>query len=123
MPFQLSPGVLVKEIDLTNVVPAVATSIGAMAGAFQKGPVGEITAIGSEQELVKVFGKPNGSNFETWFTAANFLQYGNALRVIRAESGVTNATANDAGLLIKNTTDYLNTVSYTHLTLPTTEAV
>ena len=89
MPFQLSPGVLVKEIDLTNVVPAVATSIGAMAGAFQKGPVGEITAIGSEQELVKVFGKPNGSNFETWFTAANFLQYGNALRIVRAESGIT----------------------------------
>ena len=111
MPFQLSPGVLVKEIDLTNVVPAVATSIGAMAGAFQKGPVGEITAIGSEQELVKVFGKPNGSNFETWFTAANFLQYGNALRVVRAESGITNATANDAGLLIKNTTDYLNNYS------------
>ena len=108
MPFQLSPGVLVKEIDLTNVVPAVATSIGAMAGAFQKGPVGEITAIGSEQELVKVFGKPNGSNFETWFTAANFLQYGNALRVVRAESSIKNATANDAGLLIKNTDDYLN---------------
>ncbi len=111
MPFQLSPGVLVKEIDLTNVVPAVATSIGAMAGAFQKGPVGEITAIGSEQELVKVFGKPNGSNFETWFTAANFLQYGNALRIVRAESGITNATANDNGLLIKNTTDYLNNYS------------
>ena len=111
MPFQLSPGVLVNEIDLTNVVPAVATSIGAMAGAFQKGPVGEITAIGSEQELVKVFGKPNGSNFETWFTAANFLQYGNALRIVRAESGITNATANDNGLLIKNTTDYLNNYS------------
>ena len=111
MPFQLSPGVLVKEIDLTNVVPAVATSIGAMAGAFQKGPVGEITAIGSEQELVKVFGKPNGSNYETWFTAANFLQYGNALRIVRAESGITNATANDNGLLIKNTTDYLNNYS------------
>ena len=111
MPFQLSPGVLVKEIDLTNVVPAVATSIGAMAGAFQKGPVGEITAIGSEQELVKVFGKPNGSNFETWFTAANFLQYGNALRIVRAESGITNATANGSGLLIKNTDDYLNNYS------------
>ena len=50
MPFQLSPGVLVKEVDLTNVVPAVATSIGAVAGA-RKVPVGEITAIGSEKEL------------------------------------------------------------------------
>ena len=111
MPFQLSPGVLVKEIDLTNVVPAVATSIGAVAGAFQKGPVGEITAIGSEQELVKVFGKPNGSNFETWFTAANFLQYGNALRVVRAQSAILNATSGGSGLLIKSTTDYLNNYS------------
>jgi len=111
MPFQLSPGVLVKEVDLTNVVPAVATSIGAVAGAFQKGPVGEITAISSEQELLKVFGKPNGSNFETWFTAANFLQYGNALRVVRAESAIVNATSGGSGLLIKDTTDYLNNYS------------
>ena len=108
MPFQLSPGVLVKEVDLTNVVPSVATSIGAVAGAFQKGPVGEITAISSEQELLKVFGKPNGSNFETWFTAANFLQYGNALRVVRATSAIVNATSGGSGLLIKSTDDYLN---------------
>jgi len=111
MPFQLSPGVLVKEVDLTNVVPAVATSIGAMAGAFEKGPVGEIVAIGSEKELVDIFGKPNGSNFETWFTAANFLQYGNALRVVRAESTVLNAMSGGSGLLIKNTEDYLNNYS------------
>ena len=111
MPFQLSPGVLVKEIDLTNIVPAVATSIGAMAGAFEKGPVGEIVAIGSEKELVDIFGKPNGSNFETWFTAANFLQYGNALRVVRAESTVLNAMSGGSGLLIKNTEDYLNNYS------------
>ena len=108
MPFQLSPGVLVKEIDLTNIVPAVATSIGAMAGAFQKGPVGEIVAVGSEKELVDIFGKPNGSNFETWFTAANFLQYGNALRVVRAESAILNATSGGSGILIKSTDDYLN---------------
>ena len=111
MPFQLSPGVLVKEVDLTNVVPSVATSIGAVAGAFQKGPVGEITAISAEQELLKVFGKPNGSNFETWFTAANFLQYGNALRVVRAESAILNAMSGGSGLLIKDTTDYLNNYS------------
>jgi len=111
MPFQLSPGVLVKEIDLTNIVPAVATSIGGMAGAFQKGPVGEIVAVGSEKELVDIFGKPNGSNFETWFTAANFLQYGNALRVVRATSAIVNATSGGSGLLIKDTTDYLNNYS------------
>ena len=58
MAFLVSPGVQVKEVDLTNVVPAVATSIGAIAGPFEKGPVGEVTPIGSEEELVKIFGKP-----------------------------------------------------------------
>jgi len=105
MAFQVSPGVLVKEIDLTNVVPAVATSIGAIAGAFSKGPMNEIIPIGSEQELVSIFGKPNSSNFETWFTAANFLQYGNALRVVRAETGARNAIASGGADLLTDTGD------------------
>ena len=109
MAFQVSPGVLVKEIDLTNVVPAVATSIGAIAGGFPKGPVSQIVPIGSEEELVSIFGKPNSSNFETWFTMANFLQYGNALRVVRADGALAkNATANAAGLKINNDNDYEN---------------
>ena len=108
MAFQLSPGVLVKEIDLTNIVPAVATSIGAIAAGFPQGPVEEIIPIGSEQELVNFFGKPNSDNFETWFTAANFLQYGNALRVVRADTAAVNATADGSGLKIKNDTDYEN---------------
>ena len=106
MAFQVSPGVLVQEIDLTNVVPAVATSIGAIAGAFSKGPVGEIVPIGSEGELVDIFGKPNSDNYESWFTAANFLQYGNALRVVRAGTGELNATADSSGLAIINNEAY-----------------
>ena len=94
MAFQVSPGVLVKEIDLTNVVPATATSIGGIVGAFEKGPMNEITTVDSEKQLVEVFGKPNNSNFETWFTAANFLQYGNNLKVVRAETGARTAIAN-----------------------------
>ena len=62
MAFLVSPGVQVKEVDLTNVVPAVATSIGAIAGAFQKGPVSSVTTITSEEDLIKNFGKPNDSN-------------------------------------------------------------
>ena len=90
MAFLVSPGVQVKEVDLTNVVPAVATSIGAIAGAFEKGPVSEVTSISSEEELVKIFGKPkNTSNqFETFYSAANFLQYTNTLKVVRTESAV-----------------------------------
>ena len=110
MSFLVSPGVNVREIDLTNVVPAVATSIGAIASAFEKGPVGSIVNITSEEELIKIFGKPkNDSNqFENFFTAANFLGYTDALKVVRVESGITNATANGAGLLIRDDDHYDN---------------
>ena len=79
MSFLVSPGVNVREIDLTNVVPAVATSIGAIAGAFEKGPVSSVTTISSEEELVQIFGRPQstGNQFETFFTASNSLQYAN----------------------------------------------
>ena len=105
MGFLVSPGVHVREIDLTNVVPSVSTSIGAIAGPFQKGPVSSITAISSEEQLLQTFGKPNSSNFEWWFTAANFLQYGDALRVVRAESAILNAGAN-SGILIRDDDHY-----------------
>ena len=84
MAFQLSPGVLVQEKDLTAIVPAVATSAGAFAGAFQWGPVGEVTTVNSENNLVKYFGGPTDANFASFFTAANFLSYGNNLSVVRA---------------------------------------
>ena len=48
MAFQVSPGVLVKEKDLTNVIPAIATTIGAVAGQFSQGPMDEVTTISSE---------------------------------------------------------------------------
>ena len=105
MGFLVSPGVHVREIDLTNIVPAVATSIGAIAGPFRKGPVSSVTAINSEEQLVQTFGKPHASNFEWWYTAANFLQYGDALRVVRAESGFLNAGAN-SGILIRDDDHY-----------------
>src|SRR5210317_1726516 len=107
MAFQVSPGVLVQEKDLTRIIPAVSTSIGAFAGSFNQGPVDEIISISSEQELVDTFGKPDSSNFEYFFSAANFLQYSNALRVVRAtQTSQVNATANSSGLLVKNTQDY-----------------
>ena len=67
MAFQVSPGVLVTEKDLTNIVPAVSTTSGGIVITAEKGPVDEITTITSENELVDVFGKPNSSNFEEFF--------------------------------------------------------
>ena len=109
MAFQVSPGVLVTEKDLTNIVPAVSTSSGGIVLVAEKGPIDEITTISSEKELVDNFGKPNSSNFEDWFTAANFLGYGNNLKVVRPITGVVNAISTGSAVLIKSTTDYLDT--------------
>jgi hypothetical protein len=97
MPFQLSPGVAVVEKDFTSIVPAVSSSIGAFAGVFPWGPVLEPVTVGSENELVRRFGKPNDSNFQSFFTAANFLSYTNNLLLVRADAGSLNAVATTTG--------------------------
>jgi hypothetical protein len=111
MAFQVSPGVLVTEKDLTNIIPAVSTSSGGIVLTAEKGPIDEVTLISSEKELADNFGKPNNSNFEEWFTAANFLGYGNNLKVVRPITGMVNACVSGSAILIKNTTDYLDNYS------------
>ena len=113
MAFQVSPGVNVTEKDLTNIVPAVSTSSGGIVLTAEKGPIDEVTIISSEQELAENFGKPNNSNFEEWFCAANFLGYGNNLKVVRPITGMVNACVSGTPILIKNTTDYLDNYSST----------
>mgnify|MGYP003151694501 CR=1 FL=1 len=98
MAFQVSAGVEVKEIDLTNVVPAVSTSIGGYAGQFRWGPIKEITLIGSESELANEFGKPDNAHARSFYTASSFLKYGNALKVVRASnSGLLNSASSPLG--------------------------
>ena len=112
MAFQVSPGVQVKEIDATNVIPAVSTSIGGFVGAFNWGPVDEICTVGSESELAEKFSTPDDNTAKYFLTAAAFLKYGNALKVVRAATdGMVNATANGDGQLIKNEDDYDNNYS------------
>ena len=115
MAFQLSAGVNVSEIDLTTIVPSVATSIGAFAGPFAWGPAGEITTISDEVRLADRFGKPSSTNYEYWFSAANFLAYSNNLKVVRAISvdSSKNATANGGsnGVLIQNDDSWLSNYS------------
>ena len=108
MAFQVSPGVQVTEKDLTNVVPAVATSIAGIVMAAERGPTDSITAIASEEELVSIFGEPQSASnqFEDWMSAAAFLGYGNALRVVRPASAAVNAVTTGTAILIKNTTHW-----------------
>jgi len=124
MAFQLSPGVLVTEKDLTSVVPAVATTAGGFAGAFQWGPVDQVVTIDSENKLFERFRGPNDTTFTSFFTAANFLSYGNNLQVIRVVNKGTakNAAVNSANaVLITNEDNYIN--NYTNGYAPVGEWV
>lgn len=110
MAFQLSPAVNISEIDLTTTVPAVASSIGAIAGPFQWGPVDQIKTIASEVELVDTYGKPDNVTATTFFSAANFLSYSGNLKVVRSigSTQIFNAVAGSTGVgvLIKNSDTY-----------------
>lgn len=115
---QLSPGVVVLERDLTNVVNSTVDNVAAVVGAFEKGPIEDITTITSEKELLETFGRPNNLNFEGWFTAAQFLLYGGSLRVVRADNAalknaidtaqftITSFSATDTVLTVESATDF-----------------
>lgn len=117
MPFQLSPGVAVVEKDFSSIIPAVATSTGAFAGAFQWGPIEEPVTISSENVLVQRFGKPSDTNAQSFFTAANFLSYANNLLVARADTnGARNAVSVQTGTV---TTLALNVAGTDYTSVPT----
>lgn len=93
MAFSVSPSVIVREVDASQAVPAVATPPAAMAGVFKWGPTNEPILITSENQLVNRFGKPSDTNYETFFTAADYLSYSNALYVVRADDGSLTANS------------------------------
>ena len=118
---QLSPGVLVREVDLTvGRADNVIDNIGAIAGPFAIGPVEEVVDITTENELLNTFGKPRNEDaqYKYWLTASSFLSYGGVMKVVRADgSNLVNANASLAGfttaagigtadLKIKNFDDY-----------------
>jgi hypothetical protein len=113
MAFQLSPGINVSEVDLTSVVPSVASSTGAFAGKFAWGPVEQVVTVSDEVRLASQFGNPTNDNYEYWFSASNFLAYSNNLKVVRAANTTTtlNATSVGTGILIKDEDDYFNNYS------------
>ena len=90
----VSPGVEIQERDLTiGSIETVEVNVGAIAGAFAKGPVLKPVRISSEAQLIEQFGEPSDGNATTWWTAASFLQYGGVLDVVRvATSGQLTAS-------------------------------
>ena len=113
MAFQVSPGVQVKEIDLSNVVPAVSSTRGAFAGIFQWGPVDEVKTVSDGQQLVDEFYKPANTDAgaEDFYSAESFLKYGSSLSVVRiANTGLFSANqAGHSSTLLKHSDDYINT--------------
>ena len=113
MASQVSPGVVLKERELSNAVITGAIEVtAAFASTFTKGPIGEIKSITTERELISTFGRPVDANAEDWLVASEFLNYGGRLSVVRAETGVLNA-ANGGGVLIANDTAWESGVGST----------
>lgn len=120
MGFNLSPAVIVNEIDLTNIIPAIATSNTALVGDFAWGPVNNIQVISDENQFVNFFWKPNDRNFRDWFTGASYLAYAKGLFAVRvAGTGALNAAADEdgavTGVLVENDADYENSNFSTEL--------
>tara|TARA_Y100001973_G_scaffold28738_1_gene43252 strand:- start:1441 stop:3918 length:2478 start_codon:yes stop_codon:yes gene_type:complete len=89
MPLNLaSPGILVKEIDLTlGRIDPTSDKLGGIVGPFAKGPVGTPTLVTTENDLLNTFGQPyeTDKQYETWLTASSYLAYGGILNVVRAD--------------------------------------
>jgi hypothetical protein len=101
MASQVSPGVVIRERDLSNAVVVGSSALrAAIASSFRKGPVGKIVNISSERQLIDTFGAPSEANAGDWLVASEFLRYGGQLAVVRATTGVTNAVSSGSALLI-----------------------
>ena len=106
MASQVSPGVVLRERDLTNANIVGASSItAAFASSFQKGPIGEIVSISSLKDLISTFGSPQEANAEDFLVASEYLGYGGSLAVVRAETGVLNASSGTA-VLVRGESDW-----------------
>jgi hypothetical protein len=110
MAFSVSPSVIVREVDASAAVPAIATPPAAVSGVFRWGPVNEPILLSSENDLVSRFGKPTDNNYETFFVAADYLSYANALWAARVDNGAATADAYDI-VLFDADTAYANTAA------------
>ncbi|NBV27424.1 hypothetical protein EBS02_00140 [bacterium] len=117
----VSPGIKITEKDLVSTLPSVGATVGGFSGQFRWGPIEEATLVTSEVALADQFGKPNATNIVDFLSAANFLSYSSALRVVRVANTALNATASNTtadsanagtGVLIKNLETYNNTSSF-----------
>ena len=111
MSFMLSPGVTVREWDLTQIIPQVATAGAAIVGGFEWGPLEKFSYVSDEEALVRQYGRPTDENFGYWFCAKNFLDYSRNLKVVRvvgegAENSYDETATPASPVFIKNINDW-----------------
>lgn len=110
MSFSVSPAVTIREIDLSTVVGDEISTVGAFAGKFVWGPVGEVTLVSTENDLVARFGKPNNDTYVDFFTAASFLAYSSGINIVRVGTDATNAHfPTGTPVVIRNRDDFETT--------------
>ena len=78
-----SPIVTTKEQDFSKSIQSPTTGVGGYVGVFHRGAIFQRVRVSQEREFVTTFGKPNETNYKHFFTVQNFLQYANALDVVR----------------------------------------
>jgi hypothetical protein len=111
MPVNLaSPGIVVREVDLTvGRVDATSGAVGALVAPFAKGPVGVPVLVSDESDLLANFGEPyeTDKHYEHWMVASSYLAYGGNLQVVRSDDDLQNAvSAGSSTIKIKSTEHY-----------------
>ena len=120
----LSPGVFIQEIDASTIAPSVSSTAAVFVGNFTKGPVESYLLITSVEALISNFGLPTDTNYNDWYQAYNFLQYGNKLYIARAvgtdsfnagvfapdSTGVVTTDYSVNPMIIKNFSEFENTI-------------
>lgn len=100
MGFSISPSVQIVERDLSLSIPAISTTIAGMVGEFEWGQCNVIVPVTTDRQLINDFGEVNNTNYKSWFSAFNYLQYANSLLVVRA---IDETTAKNGGVMVQDT--------------------
>jgi hypothetical protein len=117
MPLNLaSPGIIVREVDLTvGRVNTASDSVAAQVAPFAKGPVDSPTLIENENDLLNTFGQPYSTDkhYEHWMVASSYLAYGGKMLISRADNaGLTNAFVGTASSIKIKSEENYNQLGY-----------
>ena len=94
MALPTSPSVVVRETDNSIYTPNVESSVVAVIGFADRGPINEATLVTSQNDLINKFGKPNSSIPGQGLEGAlEILESTNQLYYVRAASGANSASS------------------------------